>query len=192
MYKVVIGLEVHCELKTKSKNFSGSPNIYSTTPNVNVLPVDLGLPGILPVVNKEACHKAIKTALALNCSVPDEIMFDRKNYYYPDLPKGYQISGDYITNSKNIDSPEVGDIRISYTYSPDKNISVLAKQKNNTFDYYVTKNKSKVNITLSGIKTGSEIIDGFDKTNYVRNNLFVLASLIFITIGIICFLRKKE
>lgn len=108
------------------------------------------------------------------------------------LPKGYQISGDYISNSKNIDSPEVGDIRISYTYSPDKNISVLAKQKNNTFDYYVTKNKSKVNITLSGIKTGSEIIDGFDKTNYVRNNLFVLASLIFITIGIICFLRKKE
>lgn len=92
MYKVVIGLEVHCELKTKSKNFSGSPNIYSTTPNVNVLPVDLGLPGILPVVNKEACHKAIKTALALNCSVPDEIMFDRKNYYYPDLPKGYQIT----------------------------------------------------------------------------------------------------
>lgn len=92
MYKVVIGLEVHCEVKTKSKNFSSAPNTYSTEPNTNVAPVDLGLPGILPVVNKEACHKAIKTALALDCQVPDEVLFDRKNYYYPDLPKGYQIT----------------------------------------------------------------------------------------------------
>lgn len=92
MYKVVIGLEVHCEVKTKSKNFSSAPNTYSIIPNENVMPVDLGLPGILPVVNKEACHKALKTALALNCQVPNEIIFDRKNYYYPDLPKGYQIT----------------------------------------------------------------------------------------------------
>lgn len=92
MYKVVIGLEVHCELKTNSKNFSTSKNTYSTIYNENVSPVDLGLPGILPVVNKEACHKALKTALALNCKTPDEIIFDRKNYYYPDLPKGYQIT----------------------------------------------------------------------------------------------------
>lgn len=92
MYKVIIGLEVHCELKTNSKNFSSALNTYSTIPNINVMPVDLGLPGILPVVNKEACHKALKTALALNCEVPDEIIFDRKNYYYPDLPKGYQIT----------------------------------------------------------------------------------------------------
>jgi len=92
MYKVVIGLEVHCEVKTKSKNFSSSPNSYSTIPNINVSNVDLGLPGILPVVNKEACRKALKTAMALNCKNPDEVMFDRKNYFYPDLPKGYQIT----------------------------------------------------------------------------------------------------
>lgn len=92
MYKVVIGLEVHCELKTNSKNFSSAPNKYSTIPNENVSVVDLGLPGILPVVNKEACHKALKMALALNCQTPDEIIFDRKNYNYPDLPKGYQIT----------------------------------------------------------------------------------------------------
>ena len=92
MYKVIIGLEVHCELKTKSKNFSGAKNTYTHIPNINVCPPDLGLPGILPVVNKEACKKALKTAMALNCETPDEIIFDRKNYYYPDLPKGYQIT----------------------------------------------------------------------------------------------------
>lgn len=92
MYKVVIGLEVHCELETKSKNFSGAPNMFSMIPNENVAAVDLGLPGILPVVNEEACRKAIKTAMALHCYQPDEIIFDRKNYFYPDLPKGYQIT----------------------------------------------------------------------------------------------------
>ncbi len=92
MYKVVIGLEVHCELKTKSKNFSSAPNEFTMTPNIHVSPVDLGLPGILPVVNEEACRKALKTAMALHCTNPDEIVFDRKNYFYPDLPKGYQIT----------------------------------------------------------------------------------------------------
>lgn len=92
MYKVVIGLEVHCEVLTNSKNFSSAKNTYSTIPNINVATVDLGLPGILPVVNKEAVRKALKTAMALNCTNPDEVIFDRKNYYYPDLPKGYQIT----------------------------------------------------------------------------------------------------
>ncbi len=92
MYKVVIGLEVHCEVKTKTKNFSNSINTYSTVPNEHVSTVDLGLPGILPVPNKEAVRKALKTAMALNCKNPDEVIFDRKNYFYPDLPKGYQIT----------------------------------------------------------------------------------------------------
>lgn len=92
MYKAVIGLEVHVELNTNTKNFSNSKNDYTRTPNINVNQVDLGLPGILPVVNKEAIKKAIKTAMALNCHVADEVLFDRKNYYYPDLPKGYQIT----------------------------------------------------------------------------------------------------
>ena len=92
MYKVVIGLEVHCELETNSKNFSGAPNKFSNIPNENVATVDLGLPGILPVPNKEACRKALLTAMALNCENPDEVIFDRKNYFYPDLPKGYQIT----------------------------------------------------------------------------------------------------
>ena len=92
MYKVTIGLEVHCEVKTKSKNFSSAKNTYSEYPNEFVDTVDIGLPGILPVANKEAFKKSLKMALALNCKTPDIVMFDRKNYYYPDLPKGYQIT----------------------------------------------------------------------------------------------------
>lgn len=92
MYDVVIGLEVHCELDTLSKNFSSSENSYTKIPNIHVSPVDLGLPGILPVVNEKACYNALRTAMALHCENPDEIMFDRKNYFYPDLPKGYQIT----------------------------------------------------------------------------------------------------
>ncbi|MFV0275519.1 MAG: Asp-tRNA(Asn)/Glu-tRNA(Gln) amidotransferase subunit GatB [Bacilli bacterium] len=92
MYKVIIGLEVHCELATNSKNFSSAKNTFSDKPNENVAPVDLGLPGILPYTNEEAVYKALKTAIALNCQTPDELVFDRKNYFYPDLPKGYQIT----------------------------------------------------------------------------------------------------
>ena len=92
MYKTVIGLEVHCELKSNSKNFSSARNSYSTIPNSNVSVVDLGMPGILPVVNKQAVKNSIKMALAMNCNVPEYLTFERKNYFYPDLPKGYQIT----------------------------------------------------------------------------------------------------
>ena len=92
MYKVVIGLEVHCELTTKTKNFSSAPNKFSEYPNEYVATTDLGLPGILPVANKEAVRKALKTAMALHCETPEEVIFDRKNYFYADLPKGYQIT----------------------------------------------------------------------------------------------------
>ena len=92
MYKAVIGLEVHCELKSNSKNFSKAKNAYSTIPNSNVSVVDLAFPGILPVVNKQAVRNSIKMALAMNCEVPDYLTFERKNYFYPDLPKGYQIT----------------------------------------------------------------------------------------------------
>ena len=92
MYKVTIGLEVHCEVKTNSKNFSSARNTYSEYPNENIDTVDIGLPGILPVANKDAFRKSLMMSLALNCETPDIVMFDRKNYYYPDLPKGYQIT----------------------------------------------------------------------------------------------------
>lgn len=92
MYKVVIGLEVHCELKTKAKVFSSAPNYYNKIPNENIALGDLGFPGTLPAVNKKAVALALKMALALDCEIPRELLFDRKNYFYPDLPKGYQIT----------------------------------------------------------------------------------------------------
>jgi len=91
-FETVIGLEVHLQLNTKTKIFCGCENIFGQEPNNQTCPVCLGLPGTLPVLNKTVLDHGIKVALALNCKVNPFIKFDRKNYYYPDLPKGYQIS----------------------------------------------------------------------------------------------------
>ena len=91
-YEVVIGLEIHAAVLTNSKVFSPSKNSYSQTPNENINEIDLSFPGILPSLNKEAVRKALKMSMVLGCSQPDELLFDRKNYYYPDLPKGFQIT----------------------------------------------------------------------------------------------------
>ena len=92
-YKVLIGLEMHCEIsETKSKVFSSARNSYSEIPNSNIRPVDMAFPGTLPVVNKEAVKKALMASIILNCKQPEYIYFERKNYYYPDLPKGFQIT----------------------------------------------------------------------------------------------------
>lgn len=91
-YEAVIGLEVHAELKTKSKIFCGCTTEFGGEPNTHVCPVCLGLPGTLPVVNKSVVELAIRAGLALNCEIAGFSKFDRKNYYYPDLPKNYQIS----------------------------------------------------------------------------------------------------
>ena len=91
-YDVTIGLEIHCQVKTNTKMFSKSPNKYSETPNENISEIDIAFPGILPQVNEEAVKKAIMMSIALNCEQPEYMYFDRKNYYYPDLPKGYQIT----------------------------------------------------------------------------------------------------
>lgn len=91
-YETVIGLEVHSELKTKSKIFCGCSTQFGSEQNTNVCPICLGMPGVLPVINKRVVEFAIRAGLALNCEIQPFSKFDRKNYYYPDLPKNYQTS----------------------------------------------------------------------------------------------------
>src|SRR5437016_6060458 len=91
-YEAVIGLETHVQLKTKSKMWCGCANEFGAPPNTNVCPGCLGLPGVLPVANEEALRLTTLTGFLLNCSIPPHAKFDRKNYFYPDMPKNYQIT----------------------------------------------------------------------------------------------------
>jgi len=113
-YEVVIGLEVHAQLKTKSKIFAPDGTEFGCEQNSEISPITLGMPGVLPVLNRGVVDMAILTGLALNCTIPQRCKFDRKQYFYPDLPKGYQISqydepicvGGYLT---------IGDKKIGIT-----------------------------------------------------------------------------
>ena len=91
-YEPVIGIEIHVELKTKSKRFSSAPCNFGEAPNTQTIPFDLAFPGTRPVVNKEAVCFGIKVCQALNRNIARTLYFDRKNYFYPDLPKGFQIT----------------------------------------------------------------------------------------------------
>ena len=93
-YEPVVGLEVHAELETRSKMFCACPVVDATQadPNSAVCPVCSGMPGVLPVINQRAVEYALRVALALECEIQPTSIFERKNYFYPDLPKGYQIS----------------------------------------------------------------------------------------------------
>nr|MBP9201890.1 Asp-tRNA(Asn)/Glu-tRNA(Gln) amidotransferase subunit GatB [Gemmatimonadales bacterium] len=118
-WETVIGLEVHVQLLTRTKMFCGCTNRFGAAPNTQVCPVCLGLPGALPVPNEHAIRLATRAALALGCTVHPTSVFARKNYFYPDLPKGYQISqfdqplatGGALV----IESPERGRLRLGIT-----------------------------------------------------------------------------
>lgn len=100
-YEPVIGMEVHVELCTNTKIFCGCSTRFGAPPNTQVCPICLGMPGVLPVLNRKAVDFTIRTAIALNCQITEHTNFDRKNYYYPDLPKNYQISQNYAALGTN-------------------------------------------------------------------------------------------
>src|ERR1700742_2169914 len=91
-WEVVMGLEVHAQVASNSKLFSGAPTVFGAEPNTNVSLVDAAMPGMLPVINKLCVEQAVETGLGLNAKITHDSRFDRKNYFYPDLPQGYQIS----------------------------------------------------------------------------------------------------
>ncbi|QIR77125.1 Asp-tRNA(Asn)/Glu-tRNA(Gln) amidotransferase subunit GatB [Sulfurospirillum diekertiae] len=117
-FEVVIGLEVHAQLNTKTKIFCSCPTSFGDEPNTNVCEVCLGLPGSLPVLNKEAVKKAIALGTAINATINQKSIFNRKNYFYPDLPKGYQIS------QFEIPIVEAGEIYIDFEDGTTKRIGV--------------------------------------------------------------------
>ena len=91
-FEAVIGLEIHAQLKTESKIFCGCSTTFGAKPNTHTCPVCMGMPGVLPVLNKKVVEYAMRMALATSCEIAPQSRFARKNYFYPDLPKGYQIS----------------------------------------------------------------------------------------------------
>ena len=108
-YEPVIGIEIHVQLSTRTKMFCGCELSFGEEPNTRTCPVCLGLPGTLPVVNAEAVHYGLMIGLALGCEIAPRSIFHRKNYFYPDLPKGYQISQYDIPLAR---SGRLGDVRI--------------------------------------------------------------------------------
>ena len=116
-WETVIGLEIHAQLKTASKIFSGASTTFGAEPNTQACAVDLGLPGVLPVVNRDVVKMAVRFALATNADIGKTSVFARKNYFYPDLPKGYQIS--------QMALPIVGEGQVTVTVGDsEKNIGV--------------------------------------------------------------------
>ncbi|MBI4007315.1 MAG: Asp-tRNA(Asn)/Glu-tRNA(Gln) amidotransferase subunit GatB [Planctomycetes bacterium] len=119
-YEIVIGLETHAELSTETKLFCGCSTKFGAEPNTQVCPICLGMPGVLPVMNKKAFEYALKAALALNCEIKQFTNFDRKGYYYPDLPKNYQISQNYL----NLGTNGYIDLRINPPQADKKRVSI--------------------------------------------------------------------
>jgi aspartyl-tRNA(Asn)/glutamyl-tRNA(Gln) amidotransferase subunit B len=118
-YEAVIGLETHVQLKTKSKMWCGCANVFGSPPNTNVCPVCLGLPGVLPVANEEALRLTVLTGLLLNCTIPRHAKFDRKNYFYPDASKNYQLT--------QYDQPSTANGSVEFEFNGAGSVNGLAR-----------------------------------------------------------------
>lgn len=166
-YEAVIGIEVHVQLKTNSKIFCADPTNFDAADNENTSPVSVGMPGTLPVLNRKAIEFSIKTGLALGCKIRDRSVFSRKNYFYPDLPKGYQIS--------QYDKPicEHGEIAITINNVP-KKVSITRAHleedagKSTHFGDYTLLNYNRAGIPLLEIVSGPDMNTPQEAAEYGR------------------------
>src|SRR5687767_6422308 len=111
-WEIVVGMEIHAQVTSNSKLFSGASTTFGNAPNSNVSLVDAAMPGMLPVINEECVKQAVRTGLGLKAQINHRSIFDRKNYFYPDLPQGYQIS--------QFKDPIVGEGKIMISVGPDR------------------------------------------------------------------------
>ncbi len=166
-YEAVIGIEVHVQLKTNSKIFCADPTNFDAADNENTSPVSVGMPGTLPVMNRKAIEFSIKTGLALGCKIRDRSVFSRKNYFYPDLPKGYQIS--------QYDKPicEHGEVTITLNNIP-KKVSITRAHleedagKSTHFGDYTLLNYNRAGIPLLEIVSGPDMNTPQEAAEYGR------------------------
>ncbi len=166
-YEAVIGIEVHVQLKTKSKIFCADATTFDAADNENTSPVSIGMPGTLPVLNKEAVAMAVKTGLALQCHIREKSVFARKNYFYPDLPKGYQIS--------QYDEPicENGKVCL-YIGDQEKSISITRAHleedagKSTHFGQYTLMNYNRAGIPLLEIVSGPDMHSPQEAAEYAK------------------------
>jgi aspartyl-tRNA(Asn)/glutamyl-tRNA(Gln) amidotransferase subunit B len=166
-YEAVIGIEVHVQLKTKSKIFCADPTNFDAADNENTSPVSVGMPGTLPVLNKTAVEYSVKTGLALGCTIRNKSVFARKNYFYPDLPKGYQIS--------QYEKPicENGEVTIVVDKVPKKINIVRAHMeedagKSTHFGDYTLVNYNRAGIPLLEIVSGPDLSSPQEAAEYAR------------------------
>jgi aspartyl-tRNA(Asn)/glutamyl-tRNA(Gln) amidotransferase subunit B len=172
-WDIVIGLETHVELSTKSKIFCGCSTAFGAPPNTLCCPVCLGLPGSLPVLNQQAVELALKAALALNCTVTPVSHFDRKNYFYPDLPKAYQISQLYAPLARNgyLQLPGGKRVRISEMHLEEDAGKLHHNDTTTAIDY------NRCGVPLIEIVTAPDLANGEEAAAYLEQLRTILQYL---------------
>ncbi len=181
-YNIIIGLEVHVELSTESKAFCSCSTKFGEEPNANVCPVCMGMPGTLPVLNKKALDYAIKAALALNCTIAGFSKFDRKNYFYPDIPKNYQISQFDLPIGSNgyveIDTKEGKKrIRIKRVHLEEDAGKIVHTGDNIRGSGYALQDYNRCGVPLIEIVSEPDITSAEDARNYLETLRSILRYL---------------